>query len=128
MRTLSALAQEHRLAAFRLLVQAGRGGMAAGEIVEALGIGASSASFHLAQLVQAGLATQSRHGRSIRYAADYAAMGRLVSYLVENCSGGEGCGEVPGCCGENALELPAICLGPVAGPGLEPAVAGAEPN
>jgi DNA-binding transcriptional ArsR family regulator len=107
-RILGALAQEHRLAAFRLLVQAGRPGMAAGEIVTALGIAPSSASFHLAQLVNAGLATQTRHGRSIRYAPNYAVVGNLVGYLVENCSGGQGCGEVPGC-GADAPALPACC-------------------
>ena len=94
---LAALAQEHRLKAFRLLVQSGREGLAAGEIVSALGIPASSASFHLAQLVQAGLATQTRNGRSIRYAPVYAQVGDLVAYLIENCSEGAGCGEVPGC-------------------------------
>lgn len=109
-RVLSALAQEHRLAAFRLLVQAGRDGMAAGEIVSALGIAPSSASFHLAQLVNAGLATQSRHGRSIRYAPNYRTVGQLVGYLVENCSGGEGCGEVPGC-GDGCDPLPQVLSG-----------------
>lgn len=107
-RILGALAQEHRLAAFRLLVRAGREGMAAGEIVAALDIAPSSASFHLAQLVNAGLATQSRHGRSIRYAPNYTVMGELVGYLVENCSGGKGCGEVPGC-GAEAPALPENC-------------------
>jgi len=104
-RILSALAQTHRLAAFRLLVQAGDDGMAAGEIVAALGIAPSSTSFHLAQLVHAGLVTHSRHGRSIRYAANYREMGALVAYLVENCSQGEGCGEVAGC-GPAAPPLP----------------------
>ena len=111
-RILAALAQEHRLAAFRELVAAGRDGRAAGEIVAALGIAASSASFHLAQLVNAGLATQSRHGRSIRYAPNYAVVGELVGYLVENCSGGEGCGEVPGC-GAGAPALPECCGAPL---------------
>jgi len=104
-RILSALAQEHRLAAFRMLVQAGRDGLAAGEIVSRLGIAPSSVSFHLAQLVGAGLATQTRHGRSIRYAPNYATVGSLVGYLIENCSGGEGCGDVPGC-GTAAADLP----------------------
>lgn len=107
-RILSALAQEHRLAAFRLLVQAGSSGMAAGEIVAALGIAPSSSTFHLAQLVNAGLVTQSRHGRSIRYAPNYPAMGNLVAYLIENCSGGEGCGEVAGC-GPGVPALADIC-------------------
>ena len=88
---LSALAQEHRLALFRLLVQAGQQGMAAGAIAEALGIPASSLSFHLAQLQRARLIEQRREGRSLIYSADYAAMDRLVAYLLENCCGGADC-------------------------------------
>ena len=88
---LGALAQEHRLALFRLLVQAGQQGMAAGAIAEALGIPNSSLSFHLAQLQAAGLIAQRRQGRSLIYSADYAAMDRLVAYLMENCCGGAAC-------------------------------------
>lgn len=103
---LGALAQDHRLSAYRLLVQAGRDGLAAGAIAEALDLPASSLSFHLAQLQQAGLITQRRDGRSLIYAPDYAAMARLIGYLTENCSRGSGCGEVPGC-GVGAPQLPA---------------------
>ena len=88
---LSALAQEHRLALFRLLVQAGEGGMAAGAIADALGIPNSSLSFHLAQLSRAGLIRQERQHRSIIYSADFAAMNALVGYLMENCCGGGLC-------------------------------------
>lgn len=88
---LGALAQEHRLALFRLLVQAGQQGMAAGAIAEALGIPNSSLSFHLGQLQAAGLIAQRREGRSLIYSADYAAMNRLVAYLMENCCGGAAC-------------------------------------
>ena len=88
---LGALAQEHRLALFRLLVQAGQPGMAAGAIAEALGIPNSSLSFHLGQLQGAGLIAQRREGRSLIYSADYAAMDRLVAYLMENCCGGAVC-------------------------------------
>ena len=88
---LSALAQEHRLAAFRRLVQAGPGGLAAGTIAEALGIPNSTLSFHLAQLSHAGLIRQERRHRSIIYSADYEAMNRLVGYLMENCCAGAGC-------------------------------------
>lgn len=91
-RSLGALAQEHRLEAFRLLVQAGEAGMAAGALADALGVAPSSISFHLAQLAHAGLVAQQRHGRSIVYRADFAAMDRLLSYLTENCCGGEPCG------------------------------------
>jgi ArsR family transcriptional regulator len=86
---LGALAQETRLALFRLLVQAGPQGKAAGAIAEALGVPASSLSFHLAQLNHAGLVTQRRVGRSLIYGADYGAMNALVGYLAENCCGGE---------------------------------------
>lgn len=96
-RALGSLAQEHRLAAFRLLVQAGEGGMAAGAVAEALGVPPSSMSFHLAQLSNAGLITQQRCSRSIIYAADYAAMNRLMGYLTENCCAGAGCETSPAC-------------------------------
>jgi DNA-binding transcriptional ArsR family regulator len=94
---LGALAQEHRLALFRLLVQAGEGGMPAGAIAEALGVPNSSLSFHLAQLHKAGLVQQERQHRSIIYRADYAAMNDLLGYLMENCCAGAGCDTAPGC-------------------------------
>ena len=96
-RALGALEQEHRLAAFRLLVQAGHDGMAAGAIAEALGVVPSSMSFHLAQLANAGLITQRRQSRSIIYAADYGAMNALMAYLTENCCGGVPCVEDAAC-------------------------------
>ena len=88
---LSALAQEHRLALFRLLVQAGPDGMAAGVIADALAIPASSLSFHLAHLTRAGLIDQRRDGRSLIYSANYPAMNALVDFLTENCCGGDDC-------------------------------------
>lgn len=87
-RALGALAQEHRLAAFRLLVQAGDDGLAAGMLAERLRVPASSLSFHLAHLTQAGLIIQRRAGRSLIYSADYAAMNALMGFLTENCCGG----------------------------------------
>ena len=90
-RALGALAQEHRLAAFRLLVQAGSDGMAAGALADALGVPASSMSFHLAQLTNASLITHTRQSRSLIYTADYAAMNALMGYLTENCCGGVSC-------------------------------------
>ena len=96
-RAFGALAQEHRLAAYRLLVEAGREGIRAGDIADALGLPASSLSFHLSQLQAAGLVTQRRDGRSNIYAPDYSVMAQLIGYLTENCSRGKGCGEVPGC-------------------------------
>ena len=92
---LSALAQEHRLALFRLLVRAGGEGMAAGAIADSLGIAPSSLSFHLAQLSRAGLVEQERKHRSIIYRADYASMNDLVGYLMENCCAGADCGTRP---------------------------------
>lgn len=94
---LGALAQEHRLALFRLLVQAGEDGLAAGAIADALGVPNSSLSFHLAQLRRAGLIKQERRHRSLIYRADYAAMNALVGYLMENCCAGAGCGTAPAC-------------------------------
>ena len=88
---LGALAQDHRLAAFRQLVQAGKDGMPAGAIAAALGIPNSSLSFHLAQLRSAGLIEQERQHRSLIYRANYPAMNALVGYLTENCCAGEGC-------------------------------------
>ena len=85
---LAALAQEHRLALFRLLVQAGQEGLPAGRIAVALGIPNSSLSFHLAHLSRAGLIRQERSGRSLIYRADYSVMDALVGYLVENCCAG----------------------------------------
>ena len=88
---LGALAQEHRLAVFRLLVQAGADGLAAGAIAQALRIPNSSLSFHLAQLRNAGLVQQERRHRSLIYRADYGAMNGLVAYLTDNCCGGADC-------------------------------------
>ncbi len=91
-RALGALAQEHRLAAYRLLVEAGPGGLAAGALAQALGVPPSSMSFHLAQLNNAGLIVQRRDGRSLIYSADFAAMNSLIGYLTENCCAGADCG------------------------------------
>jgi len=76
---------------FRLLVQAGEGGMSAGAIAEKLGVPNSSLSFHLAQLRTAGLISQERQHRSLIYRANYEAMNGLVGFLTENCCGGADC-------------------------------------
>lgn len=94
---LGALAQEHRLELFRLLVQAGDRGMPAGAIAEALGVPNSSLSFHLTQLRNAGLILQERQHRSLIYRANYAATNALVAYLMENCCAGADCGSGTGC-------------------------------
>ena len=96
---LGALAQEHRLALFRLLVQAGDKGLAAGAIAECLGVPNSSLSFHLAQLRTAGLIVQERQHRSLIYRANYPAMNALLGYLTENCCAGSGaCTPVASAC------------------------------
>ena len=88
---LGALAQVHRLAAFRALVQAGPDGLAAGALAAAVGLAPSALSFHLAHLSRAGLISCRRDGRRLVYAADFAAMDALVGYLTENCCGGVPC-------------------------------------
>lgn len=95
--TLGALAQEHRLPLFRLLVQAGADGLPAGTIAEALGVPNSSLSFHLAQLRNAGLILQERRHRSLIYRANYAAMNALIAYLTENCCAGSNCNAIAEC-------------------------------
>ena len=84
---LGALAQDTRLALFRLLVTAGPAGLSAGTIAERLGVAPSSLSFHLQQLLHAGLVTQRRLSRQLIYAAEYGAMNQLLAYLTENCCG-----------------------------------------
>jgi ArsR family transcriptional regulator len=84
---LGALAHETRLALFRLLLEHGPDGMAAGAIAERLGIPPSSLSFHLQALTHARLVTQRRVSRQIFYATDFACMNALVRYLTENCCG-----------------------------------------
>jgi len=83
-----ALSQPQRLQMVRLLVVAGPEGMAAGAIGAAVGASASNASFHLAHLERAGLVTSRRLARSIIYAADFAALSGVVSFLMEDCCGG----------------------------------------
>jgi ArsR family transcriptional regulator len=84
---LGALAQETRLELFRLLVVRGPEGLPAGAIAARLGVLPASLSFHLQQLVHAGLITQRRLGRQLIYSAEYGTMNRLMSYLTENCCG-----------------------------------------
>lgn len=86
---LAGLAQPSRLAVFRLLVEQGPTGLAAGEIARRLSIPATTLSFHLNQLSAAGLATSRREGRSIRYTADFTTMNDLIAYLTDNCCGGD---------------------------------------
>jgi len=85
---LSALAQESRLAVFRLLIKAGPEGVAAGEIARTLEITPNTLSAQLTVLSNAGLVTSRRDGRSIIYAADYDGMSQLLVYLMEDCCQG----------------------------------------
>lgn len=92
---LGAIAHDHRLAIYRMLVEKGPAGVPAGEIAERLDMPPSSLTFHLQQMLHAGLVTQRRLGRQLMYATDFAAMNGLVSYLTENCCGGATC--APAC-------------------------------
>lgn len=89
---LGALAHETRLAIFRLLVQRGPDGLAAGVIADKLDIPPSSLTFHLQQLAHAGLIAHRRVSRQIIYATDFAVMNEITSYLTENC-----CGQATAC-------------------------------
>jgi arsenate reductase len=88
---LAALAHESRLSVFRLLVEAGPEGLAAGQISDRLGVPPSSLSFHLKELSYAGLVTSRQQGRFVIYAANFIAMNDLLAFLTENCCGGESC-------------------------------------
>lgn len=88
---LGALAQESRLNAFRLLVQTGPQGLAASKISEKLKIAPSSLSFHLKELSNAGLIEARQEGRFIIYSANFDTMNSVLSFLTENCCGGESC-------------------------------------
>ena len=91
---LSALAHEHRLELYRLLVQRGPAGLSAGALAQRLEVPPSSLTFHLQQLHHAGLVTQRRVGRQLIYAAEYTTMNALMAYMTENCCGITACGPV----------------------------------
>jgi DNA-binding transcriptional ArsR family regulator len=84
---LAALAQDNRLDVFRLLVQAGPEGMAAGAVADALDLAPNTLTFHFDRLRMAGLVAARREGRSIIYAAQFEAMNALIAFLTENCCG-----------------------------------------
>ena len=90
---LGALAHEYRLAIYRLLVEQGPEGLAAGLIGERVGLVPSSLTFHLQALQRAGLITQTRSSRQLIYSADFNIMNQLVGYLTDNCCAGsqQGC-------------------------------------
>ena len=84
----AALAQATRLAAFRLLVEAGPTGLPAGDVARALAVPHNTLSSHLAQLARAGLVTSRRDGRQVIFAADFDGMRGLIAYLIEDCCRG----------------------------------------
>mgnify|MGYP002652213172 CR=1 FL=1 len=88
---LAALAQETRLSVFRLLVEQGPEGLAAGLIAERLAISPATLSFHLKELTNAGLTQSRQAGRFVIYSANYAAMEGLLSFLTKNCCAGVSC-------------------------------------
>jgi DNA-binding transcriptional ArsR family regulator len=90
-KALSALAQASRLQIFRALVVAGPQGLTPGAITESLGLPAATLSFHLKELMQAGLVSQERSGRHLIYRAEFVQMNELLGYLTAHCCQGESC-------------------------------------
>lgn len=86
---LAGLAQETRLRAFRRLVRAGAGGLAAGELAADLAVPQNTLSTHLERLTRAGLISRQREGRVIRYRADFDGMRALLRFLLEDCCQGQ---------------------------------------
>ena len=89
--SLAALGHESRLGIFRLLVEAGPGGLVASAVGDKLGLPPATLSFHLAHLTRVGLIKSQRESRFIRYFADYASMDDLIAFLTRNCCQGESC-------------------------------------
>jgi DNA-binding transcriptional ArsR family regulator len=95
---LGALAHEHRLAVYRLLIERGPEGLSAGDIAARVGLVPSSLTFHVQALQRARLINRRRMGRQLFYAADFAVMNELLGYLSRNCCGqGAGASCVPAC-------------------------------
>lgn len=88
---LAALAQESRLTIFRLLVQAGPTGLAAGKISETTQIAPSSLSFHLKEMLHANMVSSRQDGRYVIYSANFSTMNKLLAFLTENCCAGMPC-------------------------------------
>jgi ArsR family transcriptional regulator, arsenate/arsenite/antimonite-responsive transcriptional repressor len=94
---LGALAQETRLAVYRLLVETGPEGLQVGAIAEKLDLANATLSFHLKELTNAGLTVARPNGRAIIYSANFATMTELIGYLTENCCAGASCASVVDC-------------------------------
>ena len=101
---LAALAHQHRLRIFRLLVKQGPSGMPAGDIADRVGISATNTSFHLKELERAGLLRATREGRHVRYAIHVEGMRQLLTYLTEDCCQGR-----PELCGETFAAATTVC-------------------
>jgi DNA-binding transcriptional ArsR family regulator len=97
LKALAALAQESRLAIFRLLVEQGRDGLPVGKIGEHFGIAPATLSFHLKELTNADLITARQQGRFINYSANFVTMTGLVGFLTENCCDGDLSQCIPAC-------------------------------
>lgn len=95
-KALGALAHPVRLEVFRALVVSGPGGMTPGVMQEGLGIPATTLSFHLKELMQAGLVSSERASRNLVYRAAYDRMNGLLKYLTDNCCQGADCAVEPG--------------------------------
>ena len=108
---LAALAQDTRLAVFRLLVEAGPEGMTVGRIGEAVKTAPATLSFHLKELVRAGLIASRQESRFIWYSANYEAMNGLIAYLTENCCRGTAA----------ACDIGTACAPSGCAPGTKPA-------
>lgn len=102
---LAALAQESRLAVFKLLVQAGSEGLSAGRISEITSIAPSSLSFHLKEMTHARMLNARPEGRFVIYSANYDSMNSLLAYLTENCCAGIPCNTFTGCKPNKGLSL-----------------------
>lgn len=103
-RALAALAHEHRLRIFRMLVREGPNGLTAGELADGIGASATAASFHLKELDRAGLIRPTRDGRYIRYAVHVEGMRQLLDYLTEDCCQGQ-----PELCGRTFKKTKSLC-------------------
>ncbi|HEY4664631.1 MAG TPA: helix-turn-helix domain-containing protein [Comamonas sp.] len=90
-KSLAALAHQVRLRVFRALVVAGAEGLTPSVLAEQLEVGSTALSFHLKELVNAGLVTQERISRNLIYRADFGQMNGVLGYLTENCCAGAGC-------------------------------------
>ena len=101
-KSLDALAQETRLRIVKHLVACGEAGASAGDIGDVVGASSSRLSFHLSALENAGIVSSERQSRNIIYRADYARLGNVISYLLEDCCNNHPA--IAACCGLSGNE------------------------